>query len=213
MAEAKDARELYSDPKNPDPKEIEYAIFANRMKAMANQARKETLGVDKWEYNKTAASTYSKEVVSLNEKLKEYNKVKPLETKAQMIANAHIKQKLDEDPSITDDPDRLKKLKHQALNGARYRVGKPENLGIKHLTDREWEAIQAGAIRKTAAEKILLAADSEEVRRRATPRTTGTIPTYKQAQIRAKLNSGNYSMKEIADELGVSLSTVRKYAS
>ena len=46
-----------------------YASHANRLKALANEARKESRSTGRLEQNKTAKQTYAEEVKSLNEKL------------------------------------------------------------------------------------------------------------------------------------------------
>ena len=207
MARAKDARELLS--KNPNQKELLYAQYANQMKAMANAARKEALSVPPQKYNKTAAKAYSKEVESLDRRLLEIKKQKPLERQAQMIANSHVKAALADNPRLYQDKDQYKKVKQQALEGARYRVGKKKT--EFKLTDREWAAIQSGAIPASKAKTILLKADSKDIRAKALPKQTKGLSNAQITRLKGMSRSGQMTQEEMAKELGVSISTVRKY--
>ena len=78
------------------------------------------------------------------------------------------------------------------------------------ISDKEWEAIQAGAITENKLKRILANADIDELRQRATPRDTRTISTAKANRIKSLSANGN-TVAEIAEQLGVSATTVRKY--
>lgn len=207
MAATKDARSLLS--KNPNEKEMLYASYANNMKHLANQARLESLRVPPQKYNKSAAKTYSNEVRSLEKKLNDIARQKPLERQAQMIAGSHVKAALAENPSLYQDRDKLKKVRNQALEGARYRVGKTKS--TVEISDREWDAIQAGAIPAGKARKILTKADSKAIRERATPKQKRGLSDAQQIRLKGMAKSGYMTQEEIADALGVSISTVRRY--
>ena len=60
MAETDDAFTLVSDANTPA--EREYAEYANKMKALANQARKEMVNTGKIAYSSSAKKTYQEEV-------------------------------------------------------------------------------------------------------------------------------------------------------
>ena len=79
------------------------------------------------------------------------------------------------------------------------------------ISDREWEAIQAGAISETKLKRILANADIDELRQRATPRDTKTVSTTQANRIKTMSASGNYTLAQIADQLGLSTTTVQKY--
>ena len=207
MAEAKDARELMSIKKNP--KELLYAQYANEMKDMANKARLEALRTPPQKYSKSAAKAYAKEVASLEQKRLDIEKQKPLERLAGRIAESQLRAALNENPSLTEDRAQYKKLKQQFMNGARYRVGKGK-LEI-HINDREWEAIQAGAFPSTKAKTILLKADSKEIKERAIPKQSKGLSTSQQIRLEGLLRSGWMTDAKIAEALGISVSTVRKY--
>ena len=204
MAETDDAYSLVS--KANTPQERAYAEYANKMKALANQARKEILVAGKIEYSREANQTYKKEVDSLYSKLNISAKNAPRERQAQTIANAEIKAKVQDNPDMTKKE--IKKASQQALTRARIKVG-AERKYIE-LTDREWEAIQAGAISESKLNDILRYVKDEDIRMRATPRATNTISEAKANQIQNMANSG-YTNEQIAKRLGVSSSTVIKY--
>lgn len=204
MADTDDARSLIS--KADTQMERYYADYANKMKSLANQARKELVTTPGITYSKTAASTYKAEVDSLKSKLNESLKNKPRERQAQARANAIMKAKEQENPDMTKEE--KKKYGQMALEKARAEVGAVRT-PIK-ITDKEWEAIQSGAIHDSTLKDILRYTDLDTVREKATPRNTKTLS-------QAKINRANrmrdqgYTLAQIADQLGVSASTVSNY--
>ena len=101
----------------------------------------------------------------------------------------------------------IKKIKGQALMEARSRAGaKKQRIEI---TDKEWEAIQSGAITTNTLTQILNNTDEKRIKQLATPRTSTTMTTSKIAKAKAMLKSG-YTQSEIADTLGTSVSTLLK---
>lgn len=201
MYEAKDAFELSSG----HPMETVYATYANKMKALGNQARKESLNVGKQEYSPSAYQTYKAEVDSLNAKLNIAIKNAPRERKAQMLANSVVKAKMADHPEYKEDKDALTKLKTQELNKARAQVGASKDY-IK-ITEREWEAIQAGAVTTNKLTQIINNADTDVVRKLATPRAQTTMTPAKIASAKAMLNAG-FTIAEVAERYGVSSSTI-----
>ena len=131
------------------------------------------------------------------------------EREAQRKANYEVGVKKAGDPEMR--PGDVKKASQQALTKYRQEVGSVSrrDRSIK-ITDREWEAIQAGAISENKLKKILDNADIDGIRERATPRTTNTLSKAKINRIKAYAES-NYTLAEIAKKLGVSSSTVSKY--
>ena len=113
--------------------------------------------------------------------------------------------KKDENPELAYDKDKIKKVKGQCLEEARYRVGAKKNL--INPTDRQWEAIQAGAISSNKLEEILKNCDIDSIKKRATPRAPKGISPAKLSTARLRLNRG-YSPDEVAMSLGVSISTL-----
>jgi len=202
MAKATDARTLSSGT----PQEEAYAEYANKMKSLGNQARKEMINTGKIAYSSSAKATYQTEVNSLLAKLNVSLKNAPRERQAQVIANANVKAKKQENPDMTSAE--VKKLNQQELTKARASVGaKREPIPV---TDKEWEAIQAGAISENKLSQIINNVDIDALRQRATPRATTTLSTGKISKI-AAMNASGYSTSDIAEALGVSSSTVSNY--
>jgi predicted transcriptional regulator len=202
MAETDDAYTLSSGT----PQEEAYAEYANKMKALGNQARKEMLSTGKIEYSSSAKSAYQEEVSTLLAKLNVALKNAPRERQAQVIANAAIAAKKRDNPDMTKAE--MKKAKQQALTAARNSVGAHRE--TINITDREWEAIQAGAISENQLTKIINNVDIDNLRKKATPRATTTLSPAKVNKI-TSMNMSGYSISEIAEALGVSSSTVSKH--
>lgn len=204
MAEAKDAYSLVSDADTPQ--ERAYADYANRMKSMAKEARVEMMNTGKIEYSAAAKATYRNEVSSLDAKLNIALKNAPRERQAQLMANAVVKAKKQDNPDMTKAE--KKKIGQQALVQTRLKVG----AGRKaiDITDNEWKAIQAGAISENKLMQILNHADTDKLRQRAMPHTSNELSSGKISRIAAMKQSG-YTNAEIAKALGVSTSTVSKY--
>lgn len=185
-----------------------YADYANQMKALANRARKELVTTPRLQYSSSAKSTYQREVDSLDAKLNTAAKNAPRERRAQAIANSQVKAQTQDNPDMTKAE--VKKLRQRAITSARASVGASGKDTRITITDREWEAIQAGAVSDSKLSQILRYTDMDSVRQRATPRATTQLSTAKVNKIKAMANSG-YTMAEIADALGVSRSTVSNY--
>lgn len=202
MAETRDARTLSS---GYQIEEI-YADYANKMKAMANNSRKEYLATPTLTYSATAKKTYKPEVDSLNSKLNLSEMNAPLERQAQTMTNAAMKAKKMDNPDMDYAMER--KLSQQTLDYYRGLVGaKRKTLDI---TDREWEAIQAGAISDTTLTKIMRYADNDKLRERATPSNKKVLSSAQKGRISA-LKASGYTNAEIADMLRISTSTVSNY--
>ena len=160
ISETKDARTLSSGT----IQENLYADFSNKLKAMANQARKEAVNMKGIQRNPEAAKTYAPEVASLKEKYNNMVANKPKERKAMLIANANIKAKIQEqglDPTI--DKKEIKKISSVEMQRARDSVGASGRKSKVTFTDREWEAVQAGAISDNMLTKFLNSSDSDEI--------------------------------------------------
>ena len=204
MAETTDARTLISDANTA--MERLYANYANTMKDLANQARLEKVGTGRIKYTKEAKEEYSQERDHLLAQLALAKANAPRERAAQIMANATMEAKRQENPDMTSKE--KKKAAQQALTAARQRVGAQRQ--EVDISDREWEAIQAGAISENQLYDILKATDIDKLRERATPRETTTLSNAKITKIDAMKASG-YTIDEIAKAIGVSTSTVNKY--
>lgn len=206
ISETKDARTLSSGT----IQENLYADFSNKLKAMANQARKEAVNMKGLEYSPSAAKTYAPEVASLKEKYNNMIANKPKERKAMLIANANIKAKIQEqglDPNISEDKKLIKKISSVEMQRARDSVGASGRKSKVTFTDREWEAVQAGAISDNMLTKFLNSSDSDEIVKRAMPKNVTVMTSAKMSKANAMLRSG-YSYAEIAKACGVPESTV-----
>lgn len=201
MAEADDARKLSSGT----PQEEAYAQYANRLKALANSARKEYLSTQPTPYSPAAKKAYQGEVDSLNAKLNIALKNAPRERQAQLIASCKVSALKKDNPDMTTGE--LKKAAQQALAGARVKLGASKTR--VDITDREWSAIQAGAISTNKLTQILNNTDMDKIKERATPRTTTTVNAAKKSRMKAMSNAG-YTLAEIAEAMGCSSSTVSK---
>lgn len=211
MAEADDARILVSEAKHP--MELIYADYANSMKSLANKARLEAIKTGNLKYSSTAKEAYKAEVSSLKYKLNTALLNTTRERAAQRKANAEVdaKQKAYREANGIDmKKSDVKKASQQALSKARTELNSVSrrDRSIK-ITDKEWEAIQAGAISENILKKILNNTDVDNLRERATPRATKGLTTAKINRIKAM--SASYTLQQIADKLGISTSTVSKY--
>jgi len=211
MEFADDARKLSSGT----PMEELYAAHANTMKDLANTARRESVALANGglpRQNKAAKAVYHKEVASLEAKLREAQRNAPIERRAQNLAGAMAKARINDNPQY--DKDDIKKIRYQSLEEARqitgankHKIGAKDPKGNSTLTDREWEAIQAGAFSSSRLKEILSNADMDRVKELATPRARTSLTTGQMARAKMMLDSGR-PMSEIAETLGLPRSTI-----
>jgi hypothetical protein len=200
LAEAKNAHALSSGT----PIEKVYADHSNRLKALANEARRTMVNTKVTPYSPSAKTAFQKEVNTLRAKLNIAQRNRPLERQAQLLANAAVRAKQDANPDM--DKADLKKLQGMELTKARIRTG----AGKKRIeiTPQEWAAIQAGAVSNNTLTQILSNSDLDVVKELATPRTAITMTDAKTSRAKSMVAAG-YTQAEIADALGVSLSTLK----
>lgn len=208
MSTVSDARTLSSG----HPVENLYADYANKMKALANRARKEAVATKGIPYNASAKDAYSEEVKTLDSKLRIASTNAPRERRAQAIANSTVKAQLQANPELygRDYKKERKRMAQVALEDARYSVGATGKGTRIDINDREWEAIQAGAISPTMLTEILRYTDSDKIRARAMPKERKQLSASKVASIKAMSASG-YTNAEIAEKFGISTSAVYGY--
>lgn len=204
MYETEDAFTLSSGTKQEEA----YASYANKLKLLGNQARKDYISTPSTKYSESARKTYSKEVDSLNVKLNDALKNKPYERKAQVLANIIFKSKLADNPAM--DSDDIKKVKTQSLTEARSRTGASKKDSSIKITPSEWEAINAGALRPTKLSIIFDNTDSSLIKQYATPKERST-PTASEINRMQSLSKAGYTLSEISDHVGYSTSTVYEY--
>lgn len=201
-----DARTLISEYNQPI--EREYATFANRMKSLANEARKALYTTDNPKRDPVAAKKYAAEVKSLDEKLKIALSNSPRERQAQALAAKMVSMKKEAYPEDANDKEWVKKIKNQSLRTARAIYG-AEKKRVE-ISPKEWEAIQAHAIGSTNLAKILNNADMDIVKKYATPRTSKVLTPAQIATAKRMLAGDYYSLADVADKFGVSESTVTR---
>lgn len=202
LAITEDARTLISNA-NTRMEGI-YAEHSNRLKAMANSARKEAIHAQATPYSPSAKKVYANEVASLNAQLNLAKRNAPLEKQAQLLGNVHLAQIRQANPHM--EAADLKKAKQIALNDARIRTG-AHKTKIRP-TQAEWDAIQAGAISKDKLEKILSNSDIDTIKRLALPKHAATMTGTMKQRAQSMLDSGA-TQAEVADALGIGLTTLK----
>ena len=207
MANTKDAMTLVSPYRNPI--EMAYANYANYLKALANEARKETTKLKQTKYNPAAARTYAEEVDSLKEKYRELQKRRVFEQKADAIANENYKAWLWDDNNLYTTGEQKSKQKQRLMTQARKMVGLTSRMTLE-ITPKEWQAIQAGAIGYSMLSKLLARADINVIKSYATPYKSRALTTAQVNRIKS-MKASNKSNSEIAEALGINVSTVVKY--
>jgi len=183
-----------------------YADHSNRLKAMANEARREAVRVKLTPMSKSAKKVYSKEVEELKSAVRVAERNAPLERQAQAVARRMVAQRRSANPNM--EKDELKKVRDSAIKEARLRTGAGGKKNRIGLTDRQWDAIQAGAISKEMMESILKYTDVEAIRRRATPRERPVMTDAVTARAKQMLSSG-FTYAEISSSLGIPMSTLK----
>lgn len=207
LALTSDAHTLVRD--KADPVERLYAEHANEMKAIANAARLKSLRTPNPKINPKARVVYKDEVDKLTADLRKAQIQKPLDRRADVIAGAVVKQKLTDDPTLRYDSDRKKKVERQAKAAARARLGleKP----VIEISDRQWDAIQSGAVSASRLRDILGYADPKRVSELALPRSNPVMTSAISARAKAMLAAGN-TTADVAAALGIPASTLRAAA-
>ena len=199
MAEETDAFNLSSG------RQIEevYAEYANNLKTLATTSRRNAILTIPTPYSPSARQAYENEVASLNAKLNVSLKNKPIERQAQILANSVVNRKKQANPGM--EADEIKKVSNQALAEMRVRTGaKKFQVAI---TDKEWEAIQAGAVSPSKLTQILQNTDLDRIKQLATPRTTISMTPSRVERAKSLLSVG-HTQAEVAEILGVSTSTL-----
>jgi len=199
MAETKDANLLSSG------RQIEqvYAGYANNLKDLGNKSRLDSLSIKPIPYSQSAKATYDHEVTSLNNKLDIAIRNKPIERQAQIIANSIVTRKKQANPGM--DNDDIKKIRNAALAEARARTGAHKNLVV--IEDKEWSAIQAGAISPSKLTQILQNSNLDQIKQLATPRLQTAMSPARLSRAQSMLDSG-LTRAEVAESLGISTSTL-----
>ena len=204
MAETTDARTLVSDAETS--MELLYASYANAMKSLANEARIAITKTGRIKTDKEAKEKYAEERTRILAEVALAKANAPRERAAQLLANTEMDAKIQANPDMTSKE--KKKARQVALTNARLKVGAKRH--TIEITDREWEAVQSGAISENILTDLFKAMDPDKLRERATPKQRTELSEAKKNKINAMKSSG-YTIDEIAEALGVSRSTVNNY--
>jgi hypothetical protein len=204
LAETDDAFTLVSKGGGTKTEQL-YATHSNNLKALANEARLLSTKTPSLKYNPSAKKVYHAEVKDLDNKLALAERNAPRERQALMIAQANVRTKVRANPDLTEST--KKKLAFQELETARARFGAGKDK--IEITDKEWEAIQAGAVTDNKLQRIIRHADLEQVKNLATPHRQSVVTTNMAARARSLQDSG-YTQAEIASRLGVSVSALNE---
>ena len=213
MSEVDDARELISDTNTR--MENLYADYANTLKGMANKARATAYKTERIAINKGAQEEYSSEVKSLKTKVNTALLNAPRERKAQFMASTEVSKKIAayKEENNGKKPPKKEVGKWGQIALTKYRKEYNSVARSKrsiNITDREWEAIQKGAIGETDLMKILQNTDVDDLRARATPKSGKGLSATQINRIQSLANS-SYTTAEIAKKLGISTTTVANY--
>ena len=210
LAVTNDARTLMSS-KTGTVIERVYADHSNRLKKLANEARLEMINTPNMIRSKSAAATYAPQVKTLKDKLNIAQMNAPLERQAQVIAFSKMKVRIEAKYGVPLAKakrlhgEAVKKTRQQELRNARAEVGAGKQK--IDITPLEWEAIQAGAVAHTPLLEIFRHADPKQIKDYATPRADSGLSGSLLSRAKTMLSSG-YTQSEIAETLGVSVSSV-----
>lgn len=205
MDTVSNAMSLVRDPNNE--KELAYANYANSLKDLAREARREQRSIKTTPVSKEAKITYANEVKSLKEKVQKAELNGPKERQAQYIMNNMVAEVFKSNPGM--DYEHKQRARGLAITKARAMVGAGKE--PVEIDDREWEAIQSNAISKNLLEKVLKNTNQDKFKQRATPKKTSPgLKTYEINMAKSMYATGMYTLKEIAERFGVSPSTISK---
>jgi hypothetical protein len=201
MATVKDARELISE--HNTVMENIYANYANNMKQMALDARKEARATGNMTRDPVAAKTYAKEVESIKNKVKISQMNAPKERVAQAIADKKMAVYIKENEEATKE--QLKKKRNKVLAQARAEMGTDRQRVT--LTDKEVEAIKNGAISNSLMIEVFNNGDQDSLKKSFTPNSKRGMSTAQKNRAKRLLKAG-YTQADVAEALGVSVSTI-----
>lgn len=194
------------------PQEKAYALYANSMKNLANRARLDVINTPRLEYSAEAAKKYKEQVDSLKHKLNDSKKSAPLQRQSLLLGYENLRQRVADDPSLSKNKKEYKKAKQKAAEYGRKEAGYSRSDYAIKITEKEWEAIQSGAIHDTMLSEILRYSDREVLRQWAMPKTSKGLSVGQINRIKAMIASG-YSNADIANSMNLSTSTVGDYVA
>jgi DNA-binding NarL/FixJ family response regulator len=191
-----------------------YADYANALKKLGNEARKSYLNVESTKVNSAAKEKYANEVASLNGKLRMAQMNAPKERKAQLVAASKVTQLKRKHREINeydkDSMEKLAKYAQKSLSEARGKYGANKKSVYVNITEKEMEAIKAGAVSSATLYGIINNTDKDKLRELVTPKNNKKLNDSRINLIK-QLDDRGYTLSEIADKMGISTSTVSKY--
>lgn len=188
-----------------------YAAYANTMKALSRQARLEAAKIPSEKKLSSAEHVYAKEVADVKQRLRIAELNAPRERQAHIAVEAVMAAKRQAYKEATGKNMPLKdqtKLGTQYLNEYRKQYGSSSKYRKIVLSDKEWEAVENRAFSPTTLTKILKNCDTEAMKDRAMPKSSGTLAASQKMQIINMARNGKYTYAEIAKQFGVSPSTI-----
>lgn len=209
MMETDDAYTLTTGGSKKDPGTIiegVYAEYANRMKALANKARKTSLESKPQKVDPTAKQTYAREIDHLKWQLNEAKKNAPLERKALALAEMQVrlaKQAAQASGGMSKGEE--SKLLDKEVKKARKVVG-ADRYQV-NISPREWEAIQSGAVPVTTQKELFRFADQDKLKEYAMPKTPKKLSKAMLSTAQSMLDRG-YTWDEVAKRFDASVSTL-----
>ena len=178
-----------------------YADFSNKMKELADTCRRVTRTAPAYRKNPMVADQYRDEVAIIESKVAERKKKSPLERRANILAEADMRLKIQADPSIKDDPDKFKKESNRSLLRAR------NNLSVGdvdiHLTDKEWNAVFNGALNGDTFLYLMRHCDSMELNQQVFHEKDNIISDQRIVMVK-EMDRLGYSRAQIAEHTGLS---------
>lgn len=141
----------------------------------------------------------------MNAKLTLAESNKPKERKAQILANVILAERKADNPHMSAEEE--KKESGRALIQARDIVGAKKQPVV--ISEKEWAAVQAGAITPTKLRKILDNTSLDSVKALATPREHKAMTSNKVQLAKSYLASG-YTWAEISTQLGIPVGTIQE---
>ena len=190
-----------------------YANYANAMKAYANKARKEAVNIVLPKKDPHAAEVYKYEVESIEAKVNNALKNSSRERAANALAKTRAEQQFKQFPDDFDkysDEGKKKRKKVEQIEIERARVEVGSKSQRFALSEKEYEAIEAGAMSGNKIRQVLRYVDNKDFAEHTRPKTTKPLSNAQIARIENLKRSG-YTNAEIADSLRVSESTITKY--
>jgi len=180
-----------------------YADHSNRLKQLAAEARVEAHNTPMPKRSPSARKVYASEVAALSEDLTTAKSNAPLERRANLLTDEVMRAKKAADPDMSNAS--YTKQRYQVLAEMRRRTGAKKEL--VQISDRQWEAIQAGAVSPSMLKEILAHTDLERVKELAIPKQQKLMTPAKIARAKTMLAQG-YNRAEVARHLGVSTTTL-----